>query len=813
MREAGVLQFVKNYLNDEHKPRFEFLDEDHWRALGLSEEELQQGRLDLETIRNLLRGCDCQGRRLVREVRGGFHRMVHGLWTHHPVVSHLLAELGEELHVQELQAAIAQCWYDSLASMATRRSSGGREIKHKDRIRIEPGKILMGWVSHGLNKLGEPHLHGHPFAFIPVYCLDDEWRALEVGPHGSWLQKVGRDEITLITARHLARFGYTLVWKPGLARDLDEDEADASIICPDGSVIRAGSHLNQRTIEVATWREILAQFRGRESTWTEVEKIRRILRSVTKETELRHVVSFAGIGRDTSLEIDQAFALAEVVTQLRYPRPRSDLVADDIRRLRDRLTAICPEIPQDEHDDLAWNLQISQLTRELHDINSAPPKTKPPSRTDLRILTHHQLIRRDPNDQADQVTGSQRKPSRQRHRLTDRGRQVLGADDPSRALGLLLLAAGVVRGSGAVAPELLPGAAGRPDAPPAGGHLGAGPRLGFEASGHGPDHHDGGGPEGSGRLRRGDVPRSPGEPGGLRGDGGLDPDQNGQGSGRRRLPGGRGAAVGPGPGGVLPGDQLRAPASDDPADRVTGGAPSLDHGPGPSDWPAQGRRPEEGPRGPGWAPWPAVRGGEGGGDPHREERDHAVDGAGRREDDLGPLALPRAPHRAAVRRTAGEGSREGGPAGGDLSGQSGRFGVPHPKAVPAEENRGHEADPPRNGASGDPGGGAHPRADGGAPPPGVQHAVPGGLVQPAQRHGQALPARPQSTVLGPAALTHRVGPVNDRFQRNGGMSPMHYFGAHPGPSRSAPPRQAGPRIGPSIQKPQTHTLAQRRGRK
>jgi hypothetical protein len=47
-----------------------------------------------------------------------------------------------------------------------------------------------------------------------------------------------------------------------------------------------------------------------------------------------------------------------------------------------KVAAICPEIPQDEHDDLAWNLQIAQLTRELHDINSAPPKTKPPSRTE-----------------------------------------------------------------------------------------------------------------------------------------------------------------------------------------------------------------------------------------------------------------------------------------------------------------------------------------------------------------------------------------------------------------------------------------------
>ena len=409
--EAGVLTFVKDYLNDEHKPRFGFLDPDHWRSLGLSEDELQQGRLYPETIRNLLRGCDCQGKPLVRGVRGGFHRMVHGLWTHFPSVSHLLAERGEELRVQELQAAIAQYWYDSLASMATRRSSGGREIKHKDRVRIEPGKILMGWVSHGLNKLGEPHLHGHPFAFISVYCQDGEWRALEVGPHGSWLQKVGRDEITLITARHLARFGYRLDWTPGLARDLDEDEPDASIICPDGSVIEAGSHLNQRTIEVAAWREILAQFRGKEAAWSEVEKIRRILRTVTEGDELLHVVSFAGIDQATSMEIDQSFARAKVVTQLRYPPPRSDRVADYIRRLRDHLTAISPGIPQDEHDDLAWNLQIAQLRRELHAIDSAPPQTKPPSRTDLCILSHHQLIRRDFNDQVDQIPGSQRKPS------------------------------------------------------------------------------------------------------------------------------------------------------------------------------------------------------------------------------------------------------------------------------------------------------------------------------------------------------------------------------------------------------------------
>ena len=307
-REAGVFRFTVGYLTDDGAVRATYHDPELWRMIGVPQSDIDAGIVRPRTIAALCRGCDLHGNRLVRKVRGGFHRVAHAIWTLFPTVSHLLSQKHRELDALALMRKLNDYWHRTQQDMATRISSGGAGLDYTQRVRIEGGRTLMLSMIHGTNRLGEPHPHGHELVFSPVFCRDEEWRSFEGSAHASWMQKVGRHEMTKMVASHLALFGYELRWTPGQARDLDEDTPDADIVCPDGSIIRAGSILHQRTIELTAWREIYGQFRDRESTWAEVEHIRQILRKEPEES-WTYRASFLGISLAQAIEIDRAFEI------------------------------------------------------------------------------------------------------------------------------------------------------------------------------------------------------------------------------------------------------------------------------------------------------------------------------------------------------------------------------------------------------------------------------------------------------------------------------------------------------------------------
>lgn len=799
-QEAGALRFLDGYLTRDGQVHIDFFDHDLWRKVQVSEAELDGGYLKAETIRNLTRGCDAKGTRILREVRGGFHRLRHGIVTLFPSVSHLLSERAAELHALELLWKLEEHWHRSLCSMAVRVSSGGHDVPFTQRVRIESGRVLMGAVAHGTNQLGEPHHHSHPFVFPHVFCNDQKWRSLETSAHASWMQKAGREEAARITADHLAQYGYQLIWTPGFARDLEEDIPDATIICPGKRVIEAGSDVNQRTIEVGAWREILAQFRGREACWVEVEKIRKILR-VSSEEELLLVVSFAGIDHATAVDIDRAFARAETVALARYPPPRRERISDYIWRLRMQLASTSPGLPQDEHDREAWDLQAAHLLSALQRVAERTTKTTPLNRAETRILRRHQLIQK----------GSFHDKT---YEPTDLGHELLGSNDPHHALGALLLAGGAVRGERDLAPEFLPGAAGGSDAAAPGHDHGTGSGLGCEDSGSGTDQNERGGTGSGGDLPRAEPPRRYAGPSGLRRIRGDHAGANGEGHGRGGVSGSGSSSLGRGPSDLFVAGQFRALAGGLGAAGIEGRTLGGTDGAGSAYRPGESGDATEGPRGLGRSARAPIPPSEGGNDAYGTARDSGDQGEGRGAHDLGPLAVPCPAHAGRSGNPDFSDSGNGDLAGNDRAQGPRRNGDLTAQAVQSGSGSGLEAHPSGNHPAGNSERSSDGGTHGGTLPKGDEHALRTGLEIGARGYGKTLPVSKQGPVLGAAALTHRASPTKDRFQRGRGASPMRPFG-HPmtPPNRiSSAPVSAGQRS----QQPRPNAfqpMHQRKGRR
>lgn len=246
--EAGSLRRLERYLDAGLRVVPVYLNRDLWQEVGLSPEARQ---IPERLISNLCQGMDLGGRQLARIALCAPAREL--ILTFHCEISEAI-EPYPEVGFQTLRAmALEALAYLEARAIRIRQACGLREW-HKARM-------LGALYCHARNKEDEPHFHGHLMVFPIAREARLGWRVYHDQAAFLGLNEAGglRSRVGKVARRELARHGFDVQFQEGLA-SLSELNG-ATVRCPDGRLIEAGSVVRARTSII--WADkLLKEFLG-----------------------------------------------------------------------------------------------------------------------------------------------------------------------------------------------------------------------------------------------------------------------------------------------------------------------------------------------------------------------------------------------------------------------------------------------------------------------------------------------------------------------------------------------------------------------
>lgn len=246
--EAGALLSLSGYLDNENHVVPVFLDRNPWEELGLSPGDVQ---IPPQLVFHSCQGMDLHGAQVAQIAM--YSAPKEFILTVHCETSEALERYPEvawhTLHAMAMEALA------ELESRATRVRivCGEREWRR--------AKMLAVLYIHGRNSENEPHFHGHLLIFPIVQEPDLGWRVYQDGESFLRLNTVDglRSKVGAAARREVARHGFQLTYAEGLASFVQPN--GATVVCPDGQRIEAGSVIRKRTAMILAHRH-LKQFLG-----------------------------------------------------------------------------------------------------------------------------------------------------------------------------------------------------------------------------------------------------------------------------------------------------------------------------------------------------------------------------------------------------------------------------------------------------------------------------------------------------------------------------------------------------------------------
>lgn len=259
--EQGNLRLLPGYLSRDGKVT-PWGDTKMWEQVGWSNGKIPSQGL----IVALTQGFAMDGTRLTAG-RSLFRPPKETLIT-------LPSELSEALKqdpntAQEILLAALDEHHRCLEEAAVRVRTGGGNREWR------PARLLTLSYLHAENRHGEAHFHIHCLVFPPALDASGEWRTYDNGAHTRNLSLPGggRARVTQAIIQEAAAHGYKVSIVPGLASG--HCPAGATVQCPDGHLIRAGSVPRLRRAEILAAQELRRELGAPPLTPKELEWLRR----------------------------------------------------------------------------------------------------------------------------------------------------------------------------------------------------------------------------------------------------------------------------------------------------------------------------------------------------------------------------------------------------------------------------------------------------------------------------------------------------------------------------------------------------------
>jgi len=376
--EAGALLSLSGYLDTEDHVVPIVLNRDLWEEIGLRLDETQ---LPEKLLFNVCQGMDLHGVQIANIAM--YAAPKEFILTLHCEVSEAF-EVRPEVGWKAI-AAMAKKVITEMESRATRvrGASGEREWR--------PARMLAVLFIHGRNQEDEPHFHGHLVVFPIVREVDLGWRAYHDGESFLNLNAVDglRAKGGAAACREAAKHGFKITYKDGLA-SLTEPNG-ATVECPDGHVIEAGTVYRKRTALILAHKRLKEFLHVPALTKREVMLVQgnpglsaRELPGVTRPAKLEHKLRGLGlldedekihsgqklVGAIKRVDESMAMAQASLIGMSPVSKVQSKALGDALESRRKDLVKGFPELSLQNSSKSAkiqWTRSFTRLLQEVHD--------------------------------------------------------------------------------------------------------------------------------------------------------------------------------------------------------------------------------------------------------------------------------------------------------------------------------------------------------------------------------------------------------------------------------------------------------------
>ncbi len=245
--EAGSLVRIPGYLDEQEQVVPIIVNRRLWELVGL---EPGAAQIPEDLLFHLPMGMD------------GFRNQVCGIHMFTRPKEHIITLHGEssesmkddpEVGLATIRQGVLT-FVDELEATAVKISSNERINEYHRAL-----TLTLAFI-HALNRMGEPHLHAHVITFPMVFHPEVGWRCLSDQVLRKWLNSPdgARAKVGKAYPEQALKYGYIITFHEGLASPLLPH--GATVRCPDGRLIEAGSVVRLRQAHLAAVRELKNHF-------------------------------------------------------------------------------------------------------------------------------------------------------------------------------------------------------------------------------------------------------------------------------------------------------------------------------------------------------------------------------------------------------------------------------------------------------------------------------------------------------------------------------------------------------------------------